>query len=81
MMKYQAVRWFLGGVLVIGISVTQAVFGWVGDGVYYRWVYPVLLLVGSSVFFWVGYQAWNYNEETSEEKADADHDTAGNESP
>lgn len=63
-MKYQAVRWSLGGIIVVGIAITQAIFGWVGDGIYFRIVYPVLLLAGSSLFFWVGYRAWNYSEAT-----------------
>lgn len=61
-MKHQAVRWSLGGAMVIGIAITQVVFGWVGDGVYFRVVYPVLLLASSALFFWVGYRAWNYAE-------------------
>lgn len=61
-MKYQGVRWTLGGVMVLVIAISQAICGWVGSGVYFRAVYPVLLLAGSSIFFWVGYQAWNHDE-------------------
>jgi hypothetical protein len=63
-MKYQAVRWGIGGLVVIGIAVTQAIFGWVGDSLYFRIVYPVLLLAGSAFFFLVSYGAWNYEKAT-----------------
>lgn len=62
-MKYHGVRWMLGGVLVIAVAVTQAYEGWVGDGFYFRVVYPILLLLASTVFFWVGYNAFVYTGE------------------
>jgi hypothetical protein len=53
--------------MVIGLAVSQAIYGWVGDGVFFRVVYPALLLAGSTLMLWVGYHAWNFTPESPTE--------------
>ncbi|TWT77652.1 hypothetical protein Pla123a_14480 [Posidoniimonas polymericola] len=62
-MKIDSIRWHAGGVFVIGIAVTQTLYGWVGKGFFWMHVYPAMLFVSSFFFFWVGIRAWRYEED------------------
>ena len=55
--KVTGLRFLLGGVVLTGIGISQAATGWIGDGVYQRWVYPILCFIMAVVCAWIGYQA------------------------
>lgn len=59
-MKYQGLKLALGGILILGAAVSQALFGWVGEGPFYRYLYPLLLLGVAAFFFLAGYRAWKF---------------------
>jgi hypothetical protein len=42
---------------LLGIGISQAATGWIGDGVYQRWIYPILCFLMAIVCIWIGYQA------------------------
>ena len=44
-----------GGFVIAGIGVTQAIFGWVGTGFVYRFLYPIPLIVFGGLMVWSGF--------------------------
>ena len=49
-----AVKLLLGGLLIAGIGISQAIFGWVGQGFVYRVLYPIPLVGLGLVLAWLG---------------------------
>jgi preprotein translocase subunit SecY len=54
-LRYKGAKMFLGGFLILGLAVTQSLYGWIGSGD--RVVYPLLLVVAAAFFFCVGWAA------------------------
>ncbi|RCS52840.1 hypothetical protein DTL42_08385 [Bremerella cremea] len=39
---YSASKWFLGGFVLVGVGITQAIYGWIGEAMWMRALYGVV---------------------------------------
>ena len=53
----RAAKLLLSGVLMAGIGISQAIFGWIGKGFVYRVLYPIPLVVFGMVLAWLAAMA------------------------
>jgi threonine/homoserine/homoserine lactone efflux protein len=54
--KQDGIRMMFGGVVLVGIGITQAIFGWIGESTYFRILYPVICFFVGTFCIWWGYQ-------------------------
>jgi len=47
-----AVKTFFLGLMLVGVGVSQAAFGWIGNGFLYRVLYPIPLIGFGALILW-----------------------------
>ncbi|PQO26982.1 hypothetical protein [Blastopirellula marina] len=77
---YTASKWFLGGFVLIGVGVTQAIYGWIGEAMWMRALYgvvcPLLGILISLIGYAILYSEIAGTEQASETIAEAEQDAA-----
>lgn len=60
--RLAGLKFVLAGILAIGIGISQAIYGWVGSGMYYRILYPALCIPIGLLVLCIGLFAFLAND-------------------
>lgn len=64
-LKYSGLKFILGGLVLAGLGISQAISGWIGSGVFYRIIYPCLCIPMALLLFSIGFLVFMVDDKTS----------------